>query len=253
MILRERLADNGFKNIEEIVHEEVGEIIPERIEIRVGKETVAIIYQPIACHNYNTITIGTQEINVATIDTMLSFYLAFIYSDNYSYFKDRILCMAKYLFYVEEQNRLEQKGLLKRFSIKCIGKQPSLEEIRSEKALKFKELAKKRGTEEYEMWFLKYNPAENKKGKPIETLNSMEKNTEEDDFESSSSSESDSSSDEEDTKVLKKRVVKKKTGSIFSKIFGKKYTKKNGNKNKKTRKVFDKERNKKREKEGYLY
>lgn len=257
MILRERLTDNGFKNIEEIVHEEVGEIIPERIEIRVGKETVAIIYHPIACHNYNTITIGSQEINVATIDTMLSFYLAFIYSDNYSYFKDRILCMAKFLFYVEEQNRLEQKGLLKRFSIKCIGKQPSLEEIRSEKAAKFKELAKKRGSEEYEMWFLKYNPNENKKNKSVEPSIDIENNKEEDNSESLSSSERDSSSDEDDDKpkdkkILKKRVAKK-TGNIFSKLFGKKYTKKNGNKNKKTRKVFDNDRNKKREKEGYLY
>jgi hypothetical protein len=91
---------------------------------------------------------------------MLSFYLAFIYADKpFPYFnKDRILCMAEFLFNVEQENRLEQRGLLKRFSLHCYGKQPTLETTRAEKAEKFKELIGKRGTREYEMWFLKYNP-----------------------------------------------------------------------------------------------
>jgi hypothetical protein len=156
LIVLEKLEDIGIKNVKQIIHPAVGEIIPERIEILVGKETIAYIYRPIACHNYNTIEMNDKEINVATIDTMLSFYLAFIYSYKYSYFKERILCMAKFLFEVEEKNRLEQKGLLKRFSLKCYGQQPTLEDIRAEKAEKFKEL--KRGTPEYEMWFLKYSP-----------------------------------------------------------------------------------------------
>ena len=159
MIVCERLRENGFKNVEEIKHDEIGEIIPERIEIKVGKDTVAYIYHPVACHNYNTIQIGTQEINIATIDTMLSFYLAFIYVDEFVFFKERILCMANYLFEVEHHNKLEQTGILKRYSVKCIGKQPTIEEIRAEKAEKYKELSQKKGTKEYEMWFLKYSPS----------------------------------------------------------------------------------------------
>jgi hypothetical protein len=157
-ILVEQLHEQKYKNIKQIHHEEIGEVIPERIEIRVGKDTVAFIYKPIACHNYNTITMDDKEIHIATIDTMLSFYLAFIYTNKIYFNKDRILCMAKFLFEVEEQNRLEQKGLLKRFNIHCYGKQATLESIRSLKAEKFKELMNKRGTREYEMWFLKYNP-----------------------------------------------------------------------------------------------
>jgi hypothetical protein len=50
--------------------------------------------------------------------------------------------------------------LLKRFSIDCIGKQPTLEDIRSEKAEKFKELSGKKNTYEYNLWFLKYVPGD---------------------------------------------------------------------------------------------
>jgi hypothetical protein len=161
LIVREQLIENGFKNVNEIIHEPIGELIPEHIEICVGKDTVAFIYRPIACHNYNTIHIENKEINIATIDTMLSFYLAFIYADEYSLFKERILCMAKLLFDIEEKNRLEQRGILKRYTMNCIGKQPTLEEIRSEKNNKFNEL--KKGTKEYEMWFLNYNPSKKRK------------------------------------------------------------------------------------------
>ena len=161
IIVREQLVENGFKDVKEIVHEPIGELIPEHIEIRVGKDTVAYIYRPIACHNYNTIRIENKQVNVATIDTMLSFYLAFIYIDEYSLFKERIICMAQLLFDVEEYNKLEQRGLLKRYTLNCIGKQPTLEEIRSEKNNKFNEL--KKGTKEYEMWFLNYVPSKRRK------------------------------------------------------------------------------------------
>jgi hypothetical protein len=169
LIVLESLKEAGFEKCKEIKHEAIGELIPERIEILFEKETVAFIYKPIACHNYNTITIADKEINVATIDTMLSFYLAFIYADLPYFNKDRILCMAEYLFDVEQQNRLEQKGLLKRFSISCYGKQSRLEDIRAEKTKKYKELAEKRDTYEYEMWFLKYIP-ENNRSKPAKKL-----------------------------------------------------------------------------------
>ena len=160
LIVEERLHAAGFKNIKQVHHAAIGEIIPEHIEIQYGKEVLAFIYKPIACHNYNTIRIGNKEINVATIDTILSLYLAFLYADAAYYYRDRILCMAKFLFELEQHNRLEQKGLLKRFTMNCIGVQPTLESIRAEKSAKFSELRGKRGTVEYEEWFLKYNPSE---------------------------------------------------------------------------------------------
>jgi hypothetical protein len=107
-----------------------------------------------------------KEVKVATIDTILSFYLAFYYADQPYYYRDRILCMAKYLFELEQKNRLSQNGLLKRYSIDCYGVQPSIEDIRAEKAKKIKELTP--SDAEYDMWFLKYNPAKKKDsyGKP---------------------------------------------------------------------------------------
>jgi hypothetical protein len=165
MIVKEQLTQNNIKKIKIIKHNPIGEIIPERYEIRVGLDTIAIVYKPIACHSYNKITINQKEVNIATIDTILSFYLSMIYVDidlNYN----RLLCMASFLFNIQEHNRLNQRGLLKRFSMSCYGKQLTLEDIRSEKADKYREFKDKKIIgKEYDMWFLKYNPSEQKKQK----------------------------------------------------------------------------------------
>ncbi len=163
IIVIEQLKDIGI-NAEAVEHEEIGELVPKHIEIRVKNETLAMIYYPIACHSYNSITLSGINVKVATIDTMLSFYLAFYYSDLPYQPKKRLLCMSKYLFDVENKNKLEQKGLLKRFSIDCKGEQPTLESIRSEKVKKFAELKNKKNSKEYDLWFLKYGYSD---GKPI--------------------------------------------------------------------------------------
>jgi hypothetical protein len=71
--------------------------------------------------------------------------------------------MAKYLFEVQEKNRLAQKGLLKRFSLNCMGHQETIEEMRAEKAAKYTELKDKKDSSEYEEWFLRYRPTDNVK------------------------------------------------------------------------------------------
>jgi len=161
-IVKERLLDINIKGVKIIKRPAVGEIIAPHYEIRVGKDVVAFIYEPLACHSYNVLKQKGYEIKVATIDTMLSFYLAFLYANRPYYDKDRILCMSKYLFEVQEKNRLEQKGLLKRFSINCMGHQETVEEMRAAKTDKFAELKNKKKDPEYEEWFLRYRPLDSK-------------------------------------------------------------------------------------------
>ena len=157
-IVKERLEDIDIKNVKIVKRDGIGELIAPHYEIKVGTDTVAFIYQPLACHSYNIIKDSGYDIKVATIDTMLSFWLAFLYANRPYYDKTRILCMATYLFKVQENNRLSQKGLLKRFSINCLGHQETIEEMRAEKAEMFSKLKGKKNDPEYDEWFLRYRP-----------------------------------------------------------------------------------------------
>jgi hypothetical protein len=166
-IVKERLKDIGVNNTKIVKHDPIGEIVPMHYEIKIGNDTIAFIYKPIACHSYNVLNIKGQKVKVATIDTMLSFYLAFLYADKpyYNEFLERILCISKFLYNVQQRNRLQQKGLLRRFSITCYGHQETLEEIRAHKSEKYKELKEKGEKEEFQQWFFNYKPDDKNKGK----------------------------------------------------------------------------------------
>ena len=178
-IVKERLKDIGINNVKIIKRSAISEIIPEHYEIKIGNDTVSFIYKPVACHSYNVINIKGQKVRIASIDTMLSFYLAFLYADRpyYNEFLERILCMSKFLFEVQQKNRLKQKGLLRRFSIICYGHQESLEEMRARKAAKYKQLKQEGNKKEFEEWFLNYKPDDKKSKKEDFTTKSSKKSS----------------------------------------------------------------------------
>lgn len=157
-VVKEKMSEGGFKNVTVTKKDGVGEIIPTHYEIRVDDETICFIYQTNACHSFNTIKINGVDTHVATIDTILSFYLAFIYSDKPYYDKERLLCMAKYIFEVQQRNKTRQTGLVKRFTTQCYGEQVTLRDMRYYKTEKYKLLKKNKNCNEYNELFLRYFP-----------------------------------------------------------------------------------------------
>ena len=176
-LLKDRLQDEGYTKVKIVYHDAIGEIVAPHYDVRVGKETVCFIYEPLACHSYNVVKIKGMHVKIATIDTMLSFYLAFLYTDRPYYDEERILCMCEFLFKVQQKNRLQQKGVLKRFSIKCYGEQETLGSIREKKANKYEELKDKKGSKEWNEWFLRYVPKELEASKKETEERKMKKKT----------------------------------------------------------------------------
>ena len=128
----------------------------------VGNDTILFVYKPDACHSYNVTKLAGYNVKIATIDTMLSFYLAFLYAprEYFQNYTDRIVCMAQFLFDVQEHNRLNQVGVLQRFSATCYGHQETREEGKAEKSAKFMELKAERNGKEFEERFLQYRPGQ---------------------------------------------------------------------------------------------
>jgi hypothetical protein len=162
-ILKEQLNYEGFKNVKINKKPPIGEYIAVHYEIVVNNDVIAFIYKSTACHSYNIIAINGQKIKVATIDTILSFYLIFIYANRPYYDENRLLCIAEYLFKVQLNNRLQQKGLLKRFSVLCYGKQHTLEDMREEKSKIYSQVKENlisRDSKLYNSNFFRYIPKE---------------------------------------------------------------------------------------------
>ena len=158
--LARNLKDADIAKIKVVKRKPVGEIISEAYEVRADDETLVTIYEPLGCHSYNILHKYNRSIKIATIDTMLSFYLAFLYADRDYYDPQRLFCMSEYLFDVQRENSLSQRGILKRFSIDCYGNQSTLESMRKEKTELYKKLKTNRKSKDYEWFFLRYVPAD---------------------------------------------------------------------------------------------
>jgi hypothetical protein len=156
--LLDALKKNNITS-EKIYQNAIGDIIPEHYIIKVKKRLVASIYKPIACHSYNSININGKKVFIATIETMLSFYLAFLYINNPYEISEKMLCMSKMLLDLQEKHKLDQKGIFKRYTITCYGHQTSQREMREEKANMYEKLKNKIGTIEYNKWFYNYKPS----------------------------------------------------------------------------------------------
>lgn len=142
-------------------HDAIGELVAKHYSILVDDEYIAFVFEPSACHSYNVIKENGKSLKIGTIDTLLSYYLAFMYADR-DYFDDnRLLCLSSVLFQVQQENRLTQKEVLRRFVLECYGKQTSLSEMKEENNKLHLTLDK--DSKEYEERFLKYVPKEKKR------------------------------------------------------------------------------------------
>ena len=138
---------------------------------------------------------------------------------------------------MEQKTRLSQRGLLKRFGPKCIGKQETFESLRLKKSNLHKKI--KKGTEEWDFYFLKYIPSENKIKSKNNKTNIVKKTSKR-----SSKKTSKKSSTFKKTTKKKAGKFKKKAGKLKIKTF--KYKKIN------TKKVKQKKFKKKYNVKGWL-
>jgi len=158
-LLKEEFKNLSIGNLKVKEYEGIGEIIPKHYELIFKNETIAFIYKSESCYNYNNIRFMDKLYKIATIETILSFYLSFLYSNNKYYNRERIMCIASYLFILRNKNRFTKFGLVKKYSLNCYGYQIPIEEIRANKTKKYKELKNKKNTKEYKELFLKYIPS----------------------------------------------------------------------------------------------
>ena len=172
--LKDKLDRTGhFGRVIVEEREDFGEHISEHYEIVVDGRTVAFVYEPApgACHNYNVVRIKGKDVHIATTDTILSFYLLFLYINRPYYDRDRLLCMSQYIYDLQYDNLTKNDGVFKRFAKPCIGKQVTLKDIKDVKSHMFNKLKDKKGTREYDEWFLNYNPIEKEKMKALKGKN----------------------------------------------------------------------------------
>jgi len=147
------LKAEGYTDVSHEKHAATGELVGAYHDFKVGKKTVAHIFEPTRCYARNEVEKKGETLRIASFDTLLSFYFAFLYAKHPKLNKTSIMCTANALYETMRNNN--NKGL-ERFPVKCYGKQETLRTLRAHKWKLRREL--KKGTVAYNRWFFRYSP-----------------------------------------------------------------------------------------------
>ena len=163
--IKDMLVKHKFKNIKINKHAAIELLVGEHYEIIVDHVPIVMVYEPLTCHSYNTISIRNKTIRIATIETLMSYYLSFLLIGRSYHDTQKIMCMASLMMDIQKKY-VSNYGLVKQYSNKCYGPDISEEEsMRDRRAKAFDRLKYKKGTIDYDIWFLSYNPITDKSSK----------------------------------------------------------------------------------------
>jgi hypothetical protein len=139
-------------------HKEASEILPARTDVLDKNGDVMYqFYETQACHSYHNTGEG---IKVASIPTLLMFFMALMYSDESKDDVSRLMCVAQRLVELADDKPKRRFALLT--PSECLGKQKELLDLRRERVELYEKIKKDKTSPDFVQYFFTYNPKADK-------------------------------------------------------------------------------------------
>jgi hypothetical protein len=164
--------DKHIKGKKTIVHEGT-ELVPTRTDVLDSDGAVMYqFYETLACHSYHTTGDG---IKVASIPTLLAFFLALIYSGESKDDATRLICVAQRLVELAADKPARRFALLTPAT--CLGQQKELLDLRRDRVDLYAKFKKDKSSPDFVQYFFTYNPkaAKTERAKTRELLKKTRK------------------------------------------------------------------------------
>jgi hypothetical protein len=130
------------------------DILPQYVDIANDEGKIILrMHETVACHSYHAMANG---IHVASIPTLLQYFLAYLYAGATEGDLTHILCVAQRLVDLAHSKEKRRYALLTPSN--CLGTQETLTEIRKTKAVLYERLSKNKGSVDFLKFFFTYNP-----------------------------------------------------------------------------------------------
>jgi hypothetical protein len=158
-VKRRLTADRIKADVEHF--EEIGEIVPEHYVVRADGDVVAIVFKAIECHAMNLVEINKNIYRIASIDTLMTLFMPFLFISSPVIDYDMVVCYCNDLGRIADECNPAMRGVLARFDTPCYGNQTTLADIRKAKNQRFKKLRNKHDMQsraEREYYFMRYEP-----------------------------------------------------------------------------------------------
>jgi len=129
------------------------EVVPRFVDIA-NKEGKIImrVFETAACHSYHAV----GDVHVASIPTLLQFFLAYLYAGATEDDITHILCVAQRLVDLAHSKSKRRFALLTPHN--CLGHQETLTGLRKHKAVLYEKYSKNKSSADFLKYFFTYNP-----------------------------------------------------------------------------------------------
>jgi hypothetical protein len=157
-LLAEKETINKLSKGHKVETHEASEILPARTDILDNEGAVLYqFYETQACHSYHTTGEG---IRIASIPTLVMFFMALIYSGESRDDVSRLLCVAQRLVELADNKPKRRFALLT--PSQCLGVQKELLELRRERVSLYDKVKKNKSSPDFVQYFFTYNPKSTK-------------------------------------------------------------------------------------------
>ncbi len=130
------------------------DIMPQYVDIANDEGKIILrMHETTACHSYHAMANG---IHVASIPTLLQYFLAYLYAGATEGDITHLLCVAQRLVDLAHTKGKRRYALLTPSN--CLGTQETLTEIRKKKAVLYEKLSKNKNSVDFLKFFFTYNP-----------------------------------------------------------------------------------------------
>ena len=147
------LNSEGYKyNIKYYSNKFIHNFYEFRFLMKDQEESLLYVFITNSCQSYNEIKENGKLVKIANIDTMLMIYYAL------SFIQPPHLNINNLLVYCYLLQHIAKSKITKRFSMPCIGKQPSFEDLRRERDDAYKLYKKNHSKKIYNDYFFRFIP-----------------------------------------------------------------------------------------------
>jgi hypothetical protein len=130
------------------------EIVPRFVDVANKDDKIIMrIFETAACHSYHPMKNGVK---VASIPTLLQFFLAYLYAGASEGDITHLLCVAQRLVDLAHDKEKRRYALLT--PVDCLGHQETLIGLRKHKAVLYEKYSKSKSSADFLKYFFTYNP-----------------------------------------------------------------------------------------------
>ena len=157
MLAEKEEIEKHVKGKKTVKHEE-SELLPACTDVLDSDGAVIYqFYETQACHSYHTTGDG---IKVASIPTLLAFFLALVYSGQPRDDTTRLICVAQRLVELAADKPARRFALLT--PSECLGQQKELLDMRRQRVEMYAKIGKDKSSADFVQYFFTYNPKSDK-------------------------------------------------------------------------------------------